>query len=287
MKEKALLLGKEGKDPLPYRKIFGSRIRSLREQRGWSQTRTALQIPLSQKQLSRLELGDVSMVDRSLLVRLAEIFQAPLASGELNQWLHAFGYRPHMLPELPLPPNAADLLAHYAPLPAAIWDLGRFIRYTTPAMEALYQVPIPDLPGLQRNWLWQYFHADGVLGKAYAPDSAERVLNRLFWEWEPYYLEPWNVRLRTALENAVGLSWREIQARYHIPSEPLAGPWSEMVTVERDGHVLQFNCAMADIPFRPDLHTVVYRPINDAATRWCEQIARHGSTMATKGAGSE
>lgn len=224
--------------------------------------------------MSRLELGDVSLIDRSLLIRLAEIFESPVASGELNQWLHAFGYRPHMLPGLPLPPNAMNLLAHYHPLPAAIWDLGRFIRYANPVMEDLYQKRVEELPGLQSNWLWQYFHPQGILRRAYAPDSAERVLNRLFWDWEPYYLEPWNVRLRRDLENAVGLLWTDIQARYHIPSEPLAGSWSEPVTIRRVSLELQFRCYMADIPFRPDLHTVVYHPVGEPAESWCHQHDR-------------
>lgn len=248
----------------------------MREQRGWSQTKVAAQIPLSQKQLSRLELGDVSLIDRPLLIRLAEIFEAPLESGEVNQWLHAFGYRPQMVPGLPLPANAPTLLAHYAHLPAAIWDLGRFIRYANPLMEALYHINVAALTGLQQNWLWQYFHRDGFLRKSYPLESVERVLNRLFWEWEPFFLEPWNVALRRDLEAAVGLTWTDAQARYHIPSEPLQGPWSENILVNWEGETLAFLSTMAQVPFRPDLTTVVYTPVNRTAKVWCPTHAGTG-----------
>ncbi|MCL5116840.1 MAG: helix-turn-helix domain-containing protein [Firmicutes bacterium] len=262
--------------PLPYRKLMGSRIRVLREQRGWSQSKTAQQIPLSQKQFSRLELGDVAIVDRRLLIRLAEIFETPIRSGEVNQWLHAFGYRPHMLPLLPLPENAANLLAHYAGLPAVIWDMGRYIRFANAHMEGLLRIRIPELRGLKQNWLWQYFHEDGFLRPIYAPDSAERVLNRLFWDWEPYYLEPWNVSLRRQLESALDLTWEDVQAQYHIPSEPLSGPWSETVTVVRGGAELMFRGDMAEVPFRPDLHTIVYQPLNAEAEAWCRTFIPSG-----------
>lgn len=255
---------------LSYRKAFGSRIRSLREQRGWPQAKAALRIPLSQKHLSRIELGDVSVMDRHLLIRLGEIFESPIASGEVNQWLHAFGYRPHMVPLLPLPDNIDELLAYYSPLPATIIDLGRYIRYMNSCMATLYRLDFQHLPSPQQNWLWHYFHPNGMLSNVYPKDSAIRILNRLFWDWEPYYFEPWNVTLRAQLESALGISWKQVQETYHIPTNPLCAPMSEFVAVSPiTGHRLEFKIDTEDIPFRPDLFVIVYHPTNLEANKWC------------------
>ena len=255
---------------LSYRLVFGARIRDLREQCGWSQTMTAQKIPLSQKHLSRLELGNINALDRHLLIRLAEIFYTPLATGELNQWLHAFGYRPHVLPGLPLPPNHAALVQHCAPAPAVILDVGRYIRYLNDSMERLYDVRLCDLTGLQQNWLWQYFHPQGFLSHAYPCDSRIRILNRLFWDWEPYYLEPWNQSLLHQLEESLNMSWDKIREYYRIPTDPLASVVSETLTVRSaSGDILRFRTHLAEVPFRPDLLTIVYRPDNPLAVQWC------------------
>ncbi|MCY0878864.1 MAG: helix-turn-helix domain-containing protein [Firmicutes bacterium] len=259
---------------LSYRQVLGSRIRTFREARGWSQVELAGRIPLSQKQLSRLELGDVSLIDRELLIRIAEILEEPLATGELNQWLHAFGYRPHVVPLLPLPPDWPALFDHVAPYPAMIVDFGRYMRKANPSLEALHRVSLESLTGVRRNWLWHYFHPDGMLYHVYPRDSRPRVLNRLFWDWFPYYSEPWNQRLREDLEAAVGVLWTDLQNRYHIPTEPLAQPMSETVTVRHpEGGLLVFQTHVASVAQRPDLFAVIYDPVNDEAMRWCRQDA--------------
>lgn len=257
---------------LPYQKVLGARVRSLREERGWSQSTIARQVPLSQKQWSRLELGDVSFIDRDLLIRLAEIFAVPIATGELNQWLHAFGYRPHIVPLLPIPPNHRELLAHYLRYPAIIIDFGRYLRYANDQMVNLYALKVERLVGIQRNWLWHYFHPEGILYHTYPQDSIERILNRLFWDWQPYYNEPWNQSLRLELEEALNIRWTELAARYHIPNEPLAGAVSETITISaRDGSALVFQNQTVNIAARPDLYTIVYHPLNDAALNWHHQ----------------
>ncbi len=255
---------------LAYRKILGMRVRQLRELHGWSQAKAAGRVPLSQKQWSRLELGDISFIDRALIIRLAEILETPVATGELNQWLHAFGYRPHMMPLLPLPPDYQQLLAHQPRLPAVIIDLGRYLRYINPPMSELYNQNLGDLRGVARNWLWQYFHPNGFLYHAYPPDSEERVLNQLFWDWQPYYQESWNVMLRHELEESLGVAWADLKSRYDIPSERLTGPLSEIISVRgRDGIPLLFQNQTVTIPFRPDLCAILYRPVNQTARQWC------------------
>lgn len=256
---------------LPYRKIFGSRIRYLREQRQWSQSRAAQQVPLSQKQWSRIELGDVSGVDRPLLIRLGEIFEEPLATGELNQWLHAFGYRPHMVPGLPLPPNFMALLSPYGNQPVAILDIGRFLRHANPSMESLYHFRLGSLSDVQRNWLWQYFHPKGLLHNAYSSESITRILNSLYWAWQPYYLESWNQALRAKLEDALGLTWSSVQSAYHIPTVNTYQPLNEFVKLASEAGELIFATEIVHVPFRPDLYVVVYHPDNDAARQWCAQ----------------
>jgi transcriptional regulator with XRE-family HTH domain len=261
---------------LPNRKVLGARFRELREQRRWSQSMAARRVPLSQKQWSRLELGDVAFIDRRLLIRLAEIFETPVATGELNEWLHSFGYRPHMVPLLPLPPNYRELLDQYRHQPAIIIDWGRYFRYANELMQALYGVDFDKMEGLRRNWLWHYFHPDGILYQTYPPDSEERVLNRLFWDWQPYYTEPWNRSVRQQLEVALNITWEDLRRRYHIPSEPLAKAVSEVIHVkDTDGSLLLFQNQTVQIPLRPDLYTVVYRPVNESAVNWCRHHMDH------------
>lgn len=261
---------------LAYRKVLGGRIRELREQRGWPQANAAQRVPLSQKQWSRLELGDISLIDRRLLIRIAEIFDVPIATGELNQWLHAFGYRPHIVPGLPLPPNYRELLAAYSHQPAIIIDWGRFLRYANDLMQALYRFHLDHMDGLKKNWLWHYFHPQGILYQTYPPGSEERILNQLFWDWQPYYTEPWNRTLRQQLERALNITWEDLKRQYHIPSEPLARSISETIHVrDANGNLLLFQNQTVQIPLRPDLYTIVYRPVNDLAWHWCRHHLGH------------
>jgi hypothetical protein len=137
-------------------------------------------------------------------------------------------------------------------------------------MEQLYHFRLEELHGIRRNWLWHYFHPTGLLYRAYPPDSAERILNRLFWDWQPYYQEPWNQQLRGELEAALNIRWSDLRERYHIPSEPIAAAVSEVITIpgpEKDS-VMLFQNRTVTIPARPDLYTVVYHPLNAAATAW-------------------
>lgn len=255
---------------LAYAKVLGARVRALRELEGWSQSTAAGRLPLSQKQWSRLERGDVSDLERRILIRLAEIFDTPIATGELNEWLHAFGYRPHMVPLLSLPPNHQGLFSAYPSHPAIIVDFGRYLRYANPAMRDLYGLDLGGLEALRRNWLWQYFHPDGVLYRAYPPDAEERILNQLYWEWEPYFREAWNVTLREQLERALGIGWADLQHRYNIPSDALAGNLSESISVRKpDGTALLFQNRTVHVPRRPDLFIIEYRPTNRAASEWC------------------
>lgn len=256
---------------LPYKKILGARIRALREERGLSQSQAARRVPLSQKQWSRLELGDVSSVDRALLIRMAEILESPLATGELNQWLHAFGYRPYVLPGLPLPPNHAEFLHQYVRNPAITIDWGRYLRCANRPIQQLYNFRVEALMGIRRNWLWQYFHPRGLIYPTYPRDSEARILNHLFWDWHPYSTEAWNLQLKEDLEAALGVRWSDLVNRYHIPTEPITGALSEVVTISGPRHdsPLIFQTRAVTIPARPDLLTIVYEPMNGAALLWC------------------
>lgn len=260
---------------MSYRTIFGARLRELRAAKGWSQSKTAACIPLSQKHLSRLEHGDIAFIDRYLLIRLGEILETPLMTGELNQWLHAFGYRPHLEPLLPLPDHIEQIVRYYNPWPVAVVDIGRYIRLQNRPMHTLFDLDVTRIGDITTNWLWQYFYPEGKFRTAYPADSAERVLNRLFWDWEPFYLEPWNINLRTTLETLLGLSWESLQSQFHIPSQPVATRLAEPITISRaDEPPLQFHIETVDIPSRPDLYVVVYHPDNHLSEAWCESF--HG-----------
>ncbi|MCY0864696.1 MAG: helix-turn-helix domain-containing protein [Sulfobacillus sp.] len=252
---------------------WGARVRQLREAKHWSQQQLAQKLTVSQKHLSRLEHGDVLQVERDLLIRIAEVFGDPLATGELNQWLYGFGYRPHVLPQLPLPPDYQRLLDAYLPYPASIIDVGWFIRHWNRAMERFYRIPNGQLKGLGQNWLVQYFHPQGVLRHTYSSESIRRVLGRLFWEWYAYYDEPWNRDLRQALEQLLGLTWEGLIEQYRLPIPPVPPPWDEPVWLRQGPGLspLRFRAVYARVPHRPDLRITVYEPDEPLARAWCER----------------
>jgi hypothetical protein len=97
-------------------------------------------------------------------------------------------------------------------------------------------------------------------------------LTRLFWDWQPYFNEPWNRSLRQQLEAELHLSWSDLAEELRIPSEPWAAPTSEIVTVwfSPSSQALEFRAESVSIPHRPDLFAVVYRPRNLAAITWTE-----------------
>ncbi len=199
-------------------------------------------------------------------------------TGELNRWLHIFGYRPHIAPLLPLPPNHRELLAHYGQNPAIIIDLARYFRCANDSMELLYNTSIGELQGIQRNWIWHYYYPEGILHQAYPPAAERRILNRLFWDWQPYYNEPWTKDLLQELEASLGVSWRDLVRRYNIPSESVSETVSEMITIRvGNGAPLIFQNHTHALPSRPDLFIVVYRPINRAASEWCGQLHMQGA----------
>lgn len=255
---------------MPHRRVIGSRLRQLREVRGWSQTQMAQTIPLSQKQLSRIEQGEIATVERSTLVRLGTVLEEPIRTGEINRWLYAFGYLPLVVPLLPLPDDYPHLVAQYHPYPATLLDIGWHLRHWNLAMERFYQIPNPALTGIERNWIYQYFHPKGALQGSYPEASRRRVLARLFWEWAPYYQEPWNQQLIAELETSLNLSWASLRDQYDLGESPEPPTGSDTVWLhgpQKDP--LSFRTAQAKVPHRPDLRITVYEPLNEEAESWC------------------
>lgn len=66
------------------------------------------------------------------------------------------------------------------------------------------------------------------------------------------------------------LSWDQLRLRYHIPSHPVAGSFSEMMALpDADiGRALIVENYTAAIPARPNLFTIIYHRINDRAALW-------------------
>ncbi|MDA8193524.1 MAG: helix-turn-helix transcriptional regulator [Thermaerobacter sp.] len=256
---------------MPHNVGIGHRIRQLREANGWSQQQLALKIPLSQKQLSRIEQAQVSSIDRQLLIRIAEALDVPVASGELNQWLYTLGYRPHIRPLLPLPPKHQELVDQFMPYPATLLDIGWFARWWNPAMERFYNLPNGSLIGLDANLFVQYFMPHGVMHRAYPASHTASVIIRLLWDWAPYEQEPWLLALKTALEAYLGISLAALRERHQVktmpPSPNFVVPLSLHVPRQRP---LRFRSFQVPVAHRPDLKITVYEPADQRAEDWCQ-----------------
>ncbi len=256
----------------------GSRIRDMREARAWTQQQLAQFIPLSQKQMSRIENGEVHQLSRDIVVRLGTILEDPVLTGEVNHWLHQLGYRPMVAPDLPLPTSAHEITDHFAPYPAALLDLGWFLRDWNVPMQQLFGKSSTHLVGLERNLIVQLFHPRSWLIGYFTPEVVKDMLYRLAWDWAPHYEEPWQKDLAWRISQRLGAHWWPFLRNLPEPPDEVA-PLSEVIRVpaSRHGTSLIFRTARMPVSNRPDLRVTVYYPLSAETLDWCQHIEKGAS----------
>lgn len=251
----------------------GSRIRNLREARAWTQQQLALNIPLSQKQMSRIENGEVHQLSREIVIRLGTLLEEPIITGEVNQWLHHLDYRPLMAPHLPLPDSASELVRHFSPYPAALLDVGWFVRDWNLAMQKLFGRTPDHLVGMERNLLIQIFHPRSHLMGYLTPDVVNGLLHRLAWDWAPHQDEPWQRDLAWKISQRLGHQWWSFLRNLPQSSGQVA-PLNDVIRIPatRHGTVLAFLSNSVPVCNRPDLRLTVYYPLTLETLGWCQNI---------------
>lgn len=258
-------------DRVPSFQAIGLRIRQHRESHGWSQQQLASKIPVSQKQLSRIEQAQIVHVDRPTIVRIASVLDVPIRTGEVNRWLFSLDYRPLVEPLLPLPPWYQSLVEQFSPYPAILADIGWYLRFWNPAMENFYKLPNGSLTGLNGNMFIQFFHPQGILRQSYTEQGRRQILSRLLWEWAPYENEQWILDIKGHIEQYLGISCEKSRAEYEAFDIPNTPAVSEHITLRIDGQDTpgRFRTVLVPVAHRPDLRIIVYEPINPGAEEWC------------------
>lgn len=239
---------------------IGSRIRSLREALGWSQQQLARKIPISQKQISRIEQAGVMSIPRATLVRIGEVLHQPIVTGELNRWLYHEGYRPYILPGLPLSPAAERLLALSAPYPAAVLDVGWYVSAVNPVWERLTGSGAPD-DWPFRHLIAELIHPEGRLRGLVNEDDMVRLVARLVLEWAAFTEDDWVREAHTSLNSWLGALWEELWALAERSLAAGSAPVREEVQwLFGTNPPTRFRCRALAIPDRPDLRVLCYLP---------------------------
>ncbi len=251
----------------------GSRIRDLRRTKRWTQQKLAQTVPLSQKQMSRIENGEVYQLNRNIIIRLGTILEDPILTGEVNLWLHRLDYRPHVTPSLPLPISAMEITEHFSPYPAALLDVGWFVRDWNRPMQQLFGLSHSDLVGLERNLLVQIFHPRSRLMAYLTPDVVRGLLHRLVWDWAPHQNEPWQRDLAWRLSQRLGNQWWSFLRSLPETMDEVA-PLTELIQIpaHRHGTTLVFRSNSLPVCNRPDLRVTVYYPMTVETLGWCQQF---------------
>lgn len=253
--------------------MIGERIRAWRRRQGLTQSELAERIPLSQKQVSRLERGTFVHPPRPTLIRLAEVLGEPLVTGEVNRWLALHGYAPVVRPRLPLPPALPRLFPEA--LPAFCFDAAWNLRATSP----LARILLGDG--------WEGFNlARHLAGPDTGLDDADRE-RLLAWvvltvAWLP--TDDWVEDFARMLGEATDTPWKELVARADRLGWPI-GYWPGTLTVRLPGEELTFYPLFVRVPDRPDLHLVALRPDDARTRRWCERAVAGSGTDESGGVG--
>ncbi len=245
---------------------IGSEIKALREKLGWSQDHLAQKIPLSQKEISRIEHEQVVNIPRATLIRLGEVLESPVADGGLNRWLHLQGYRDYLRPGLPLPPGAAAILAQTEPFPAALVDIGGNLVACNRAMERVFGAVSQRVP-LGRNLAVELLRrSPSGLPSATTEELAGKILRRLLWEWS-LFADDWVLEMRAGISAALGTGWESAALGWMIP---LARPTIDEISWPLDPtSPARFITVEHGIRRRPDLGLFRLHPVNAPAQEWC------------------
>lgn len=255
-------------------KSIGQSIRMHRNSLHWSQAQLARKVALSQKQLSRIEQSQVLDISRDLLVTIARTLKEPLVSGELNQWLYKSGYRPYVAPLLDLPAEYLEWIRRFNPFPAALLDIGWYLRFWNDTTGRLFGIPFGALDGLNSNLAVLLYAPDSPLAEWWPPELLAHMLNRLLVQWQPYATESWLHHLKSLLQHRIGMTWEELAEQY-CPSPATIPSTSEILSFRAQSDIkrLRFRSNLVPVPNRPDLVITHYYPLDDYTERWCWQPA--------------
>ncbi len=250
-------------------KAIGLSVRHLREQLGWSQYQLARKIPLSQKQLSRIETEQVVEIPRATLIRLAEVLREPLVTGEVNRWLNASGYRPYVCPGLPLPANVRAVLQTLQPYPALLLDaVGTVCAYNSPlaALFNAFAIP-PPLGKPIVSYLWPSLHTDPP---AVSVATLEWMIRRLLSNWESYSNESWVDEQKSTMASLLGDEWNRLHRDVHPDAILLSVLSSELlVHLPETSGPAHFLVTSGFLRYRPDLEVYLLHPMNEQTYAWC------------------
>jgi len=248
--------------------LINDRIRVLREQLGMSQSELADRVPLSQKQISRIERGCFVQLPRRTLVRLAEVLDQPLMTGEVNDWLLQSGYAPLIRPGLPLPPDLAVWLQGVDGLPMAVIDPAGTVRHANLLFQAL--------AGATRR------SQDNVLCwavDAHSPLDPRDRPRLLMWHlgWLRYATgEAWLARFR----DSVLARYPDAKSLWARCAEPAVTPVdlsSQPVHVAYPQYsTLTFRISVSQPFWRPDLQILVFRPDDRRTEAWRRETRASG-----------
>lgn len=253
---------------------IGSSVRRIRESQGWSQFQLAAKIPISQKQISRIENQQVVGIARHTLIRLAEVLRDPIATGEVNRWLFLCGYRPLVCPRLPLPANASELMVRFDPYPAALLDVGGYFRAYNQAMRRLLAT-FALRPSLEKSVVSILVAALRSTPPLVSVQEVAFMARRLLLQWSLNPDEAWATAARNALADELGGLFDTIVQDFRPELECLTlMPVEFNVQVPHFPSTLTFFLTEVLVSHRPDLGLYVLYPISPSAKEWCQPSSR-------------
>jgi transcriptional regulator with XRE-family HTH domain len=239
----------------------GHLIRACRDRIGLTQAELADRIPLSQKQVSRIERGHYVQVPRSTVIRIAEILHEPLVTGEVNLWLALLGFAPLIRPGLPLPRGLREAVLAADPVPA--W-----------CIDPSGQLVLANRTGSTLAGNSDRFNViHWLLGDPteLEPAVRRRLLHRLFYWVTSAGPEAWLAEWAEELPAAVRESWQSlVQDR---SDSGVTSPWWQPLMVARDREPpLLFHVGIVYPVPRPDLMVASFQPADARTREWCLSV---------------
>lgn len=253
---------------------IGSSVRRIRESQGWSQFQLAAKIPISQKQISRIENQQVVGIARHTLIRLAEVLREPIATGEVNRWLFLSGYRPLVCPKLPLPANVSQLMGQFDPYPTALLDVGGYFRACNQAMRRLLAT-FALRPSLEKSIVSMLVAALRSTPPLVSTQEIAFMARRLLLQWSLNPDEDWATTARNALAVELRGLFDTIVQDFRPELECLTPmPVEFNVHLPQCPSTLTFFLTEVLVGHRPDLGLYVLYPISPSAKAWCQPPSR-------------
>jgi transcriptional regulator with XRE-family HTH domain len=243
----------------------GRLMKASRERTGLTQAELADRIPLSSKQMSRIERGHYVRIPRATVIRIAEILGEPLVTGEVNLWLALLGYAALIRPGLPLPPRLQEILLHADPVPN--W-----------CMDPSGEVVLANRSGRALMGNRDHFNViHWLLDEHEELDQAMRLglLRTLFYWVASAAADDWLAKWTAALPESVRGVWRALPLEpAGLTLTPIAtGP---LVIARHHEAPLRFRPHIMHPTSRPDLLVAAFIPADRATEAWCKGVLAQG-----------